>query len=417
MFAYITTLYFIFLFWHYYRRNGLDISCCIVSVYLLSSVGSIYLLENNIEYSDKQPSFIPTVIYCSMITLVSWPFYKFNSNKIRNIQKLDIRYFDIMSWMFILSFIFCIVLFYKDIIFRFSLGDQIGQLRGIDNNVETAQAKLTGVLRFLSTFTVSICSMSAVAFIMFAYSVTFLNKPLWFNILLLLSSTGCIISGILNIDRSIIVYWLMNLIFIFFMFRPYLSKRFKRILLIIAGLIIWGASIYLVNMTLSRFGDSALDSVFDYMGQSYLNFCWFWDNYNAPVRNWGLFCPVISHFFIDWGFPVGAMSFGFFVEDHVGYFVNLFYTFMGTVMLYLGQWAVIPFCIIYTLITKNINNTKSIISLQKLIYIFILSIVPYDGVILYILVDYIKAFGIIVIICLCYAMREQGIKIKLIKNN
>lgn len=322
-----------------------------------------------------------------------------------------------MSWMFIVSFLFCLVLFYNDIIFRFSLGDRVGELRGVDNNVETAQAKLSGILRFISTIAVSICSMSAVAFILFLYSISFLKKTLWFNIFLLISSCGCVISGILNIDRSVLVFWLFNIVFIFFLFRPYLSKKTKHLLLLVAGLIVWGAGMYLVNMTLSRFGNTALDSIYDYMGQSYLNFCWFWDNYEAPVTNFGLFIPLLSHFFIDWGYPVGAVPFGWFVGDRVGYFVNVFYTFMGTLIVYLGQWAVIPYCIIYFFIAKAIVKTRSSISIQHFIIIFIAALVPYDGVIAYVLVDYIKVFGIIVILLFCYAMQKPGLSRQFIINS
>ena len=104
---------------------------------------------------------------------------------------------------------------------------------------------------------------------------------------------------------------------------------------------------------------------------------------------------------IDWGAPVEPVSFGWFVESKVGYFVNLFYTFMGTVMLYLGQWAVIPYCISFTLISNKILNNKRKFGIQTLIKVFILAIIPFCGVILYLYVDYIRALGAIVILFFC----------------
>lgn len=414
MLPYLTVTYFLILFLIYYKKNGFDISCCIVGVYLITSAASIYFMDHthNPYFIGKRPTLIPSIVYCSMVTLVSRPFYRFNSNKIRDLKRMNVKIFNIMSWIFIGSFFFSLILFYKDLIFLFSLGDEVGQLRGLE--FDTAQSRLSGPLKFISTCAVAMCSMSAVSFILFLYSVTFLKKPKWFNLLLFISSCGCIISGILNIDRSVMVFWIMNMIFIFFLFKPYLSAKVKSIISFFAGFLLWGAGAYLVNMTMSRFGDNALDSVIEYAGQNYINFCWFWDHYTPPVLNFGIFIPLLSHFFIDWGFPVGAVSFGRFVQGKVGYFVNVFYTFMGTLIIYLGQWAVVPFCIIYYIITRNvIKPRRRSIGIQHFIIIFILALTPYDGVIAYPLVDYIKVFGIIVLLFFCYIIKKGGTPIKL----
>lgn len=406
MLTYFTAIYFFLLLAFYYNKNGFDIACCIISIYLFTSIGAIFLFENDVTFSNKEPSIVPTLIYCSMITLVSWPFYKFNSNKVRSLQKLNIKVFNILSWIFILSFVFSFVLFFNDIIYRIKLGDQIGALRG--ENVETAQAGLSGPLRLISTFAVAMCSMSSICIILFFYSVSFLKKSKKFNALLLTSSAGCIIAGIIGIDRSIMFYWVINFIFIYVLFKQYLSAKIKRIVSVFGIIALCGIGIYMVTMTVSRFGDGALDSVYFYMGQNYLYFCWFWDNYEAPVMNFGIFLPVLSHFFIDWGYPVSAVPFGYFVQNHVGYFVNYFYTFMGSIMLYLGQWAVLPYCIIYSIIAKAMISIKKSIGLQNLIILYILALVPYDGVILYTLVDYVKAFGIIIVFIFCRMLRRNN---------
>lgn len=407
MLTYFTATYFFLLLIYYYKKNGFDIACCIVGVYLFTSICSIFLLQTAPNFSDKEPTIIPTIVYCSMITLVSLPFYKFNSNRTRELKRINIKAFDSLSWIFISSFIFCVVLFKDDIMFRLMLGEQIGTLRG--DNIATAQAKLFGPLRLISTFAVSICTMSSVCIILFFYSVSFLKKSKYFNILLLISSTGCMVSGIIGIDRSIMFYWTINFFFIYILFKQYLSKTVKKFITLFGALVLYGVGVYMVTMTMSRFGDRSVESLIEYMGQNYLYFCWFWDNYEAPVMNFGIFIPLLSHFFIDWGYPVSAVPFGWFVESKVGYFVNYFYTFMGTIMLYLGQWAVIPFCIIYSLIAKSAMVRKKYVGVQNLIIIFILALVPYDGVILYTLVDYAKSFGIIILLTYCIMLRRKGI--------
>lgn len=407
--AYFTFIYFLSVFLYILRKRGLDVSACIIGIYMITSSISIYLLENSPYYSNKNPSFIPTIIYCSMITLVTIPFYRFNSTRIRRMPKVNIRVFNVLSWILICGFIFSILLFKDDILIRLSYGEEIGKLRGeAGGDLGTAQASLSGPLRALSSLFMTILSLSPVAFILFFYSVTYLKKKKLFNVLLFLSSFGCLIASIIGIDRSVFFYWIIDFIFIFILFRPYLTKKTRRFTSI-AGLCMFIlASIYLIMMTSSRFKGRELDSFCDYMGQNYLNFCWFWDNYEAPLINWGFFCPITSHFLdIDWGAPVSAVAFGKYVESKVGYFVNYFYTFMGSVMLYLGQWAVIPFCLIFYHISNNLLNRQSCFGIQSFIRLFILAVVPYCGVILYLYIDYIRFMAALIMLLFCYFLDKR----------
>ena len=366
-------------------------------------------MKNSIDYSDKNPSFMPSIIYCSMITLVTIPFYRFDSTRVRDFPKVNIRVFNFLSWMLIIGFVFSIFLFKDDILLRLAFGQEIGTLRGqAGSDLGTAQASLSGPFRALSSLFMTILSLSPVSFILFFYSVTFLRKKLYFNILLFLSSFGCLIASIIGIDRSVFFYWTIDFIFIYVLFRPYLSKKIKKYTAIIGTCMLSLVATYLIIMTLSRFEDRAAESFFDYFGQSYLNFCWFWDNYETPLLNWGILCPITTHFFdIDWGAPVSAVSFGLFVETRVGYFVNLFYTFMGSIMLYLGQWAVIPFCFVFYKISNSLLNKHSCFGVQTFIRIFILAVVPYCGVILYLYVDYIRFMAALIMLLFCYLLDQR----------
>ena len=318
--AYFTFIYFLLVFVYILRKRGLDVSACIIGIYMLTSIFSIYLLNNSSEYSNKNPSFIPTIIYCSMITLVTVPFYRFNSTCVRSIPKVDIKLFNILSWILIFGLVFSILLFKDDILIRLAYGEEIGKLRGeAGADLGTAQASLSGPLRALSSLFMTILSLSPVAFILFFYSVTYLKKKMYFNVLLFLSSFGCLIASIIGIDRSVFFYWIIDFIFIFVLFRPYLTNKMRKFTSV-AGLFMFiVAALYLIMITSSRFEGREFDSLCDYMGQNYLNFCWFWDNYDAPIINWGFFCPITSHFLnINWGAPVSAVSFGWFVENKVG---------------------------------------------------------------------------------------------------
>lgn len=409
--TYFVLFYFLSAFIYIVRKRGVDISACIMGIYLFTAICSVYLINSDSDYANMSPGFIPSVIYCSMITLVVRPFYLFNSNQKRELPIVNNTVFNVLSWSLIVGFVFSIILFKDDILIRLAFGQEIGQLRGESgSDLGTAQATLSGPFRALSSLFMVILSLSPISFILFFYSVTYLKKKWYFNALLFLSSLGCLIASIIGIDRSIFFYWIIDFIFIFILCRPYLSRKVKRTTIIIGSILLSVAFAYLLMMTLSRFEDRALESFFDYMGQNYLNFCWFWDNYETPIYNWGILCPVSSHFFeIDWGAPVYAVSYGHFVEAKVGYFVNLFYTFMGTIMLYLGQWAVIPFCVLFSIITNNQLNKRKQFGVQSFIRVFIFAVVPYCGVILYLYVDYITMMASLFMLVFCHYIDKKTV--------
>lgn len=410
MLAYLTFSYFLFLFLKIYKKHGLDISAVIVAVYMVSALCSVLLLsgKGGVVYTKLIPSFIPTVIYCAMITLVVYPFYKFNSNKKREFKMMNQRLFSTMAWTYIIAFFSSIILFREDLIFRFALGSEIGELRGAA--LANAQSSLSGLSRLLFNFFGVILSLSPVAFLLFLYSLSFLHKKWWFNVLLFMSSMGCIVQGIMGIDRSMTAYWMIDLVFIYVLMSPYLKRESKRIVFFLGIVAASLALAYIILMTFSRFGDNSESSVLNYLGQSYLNFCWFWDNYTPPLTNWGFFFPISNHFLgVDFGAPVAPVEFGEFIEPKVGFFVNVFYTFLGTILLYLGQWAVIPYCICFFFASKYLLG-KRVKGFHSYIRVFVVAIVPYSGFISYVFVDYIMALAAILLLVLCYFL-DRNIKL------
>ena len=91
------------------------------------------------------------------------------------------------------------------------------------------------------------------------------------------------------------------------------------------------------------------------------------------------------------------------------FFVNLFYTFMGTIMLYLGQWAVIPFCILFSIITNNQLNKRKQFGVQSFIRVFVFAVVPYCGVILYLYVDYITMMAALFMLVFCHYIDKKTV--------
>lgn len=410
MMLYLPFIYYSLLLLYILRKQGLSIAACMVGVYMVTSFLSIFLYHFTDSFEEFTISVAPAIMYCIVPTLVIWPFYRFNSNIKREISCTNTRVFDILSYIVIGCFLFSVLFYASDLLYLRNVGLDIGSLRGDEDYLARgSQSQSSGILRMISSICNAIGSMSSISLILCFYSICFMKRKAWFNALLFLSSMSCIIVGIVSIDRSIIFYWIIRLIFIFVMFIPYFSKQTRRIITISSLGILGIVGIYLIVLTLSRFGSESINSILYYFGQNYLYFCWYWDNYVPPVTNYGFFCPIISHFFLDWGYPVDAVPFGLLVSDSVGYFVNVFYTFMGSIMLYLGKSWIVPLSMVFIILTLLFIRKDNKITLYDLIFVFLWAQIPYCGVILYLYTEYVYAMGFMFVLLYCiWARRREG---------
>ena len=380
-------------------------------LYALTGLFSIILDYTNLEYAAKEVTFLPTVFYCILITSCISPFVSLRLNKkVFNELNVNMKIFNYLSYFYIASFLFSVVLFWDDMVFRLTIAD-FKEMRGADDFfMQTAQSRLSGPLRILSSIFGIFNSMSWIVLLLFFYSICFLKKTIWFNLLLLLSSTSCIILGIIGIDRSIVFYWLLLLGFSFILFYKYIPEKKKKWIFMSFSVLVGLLLLYFIAVTMSRFGDEgsnregAFDSIIEYAGQNFLNFCWFWDRFNLPSVNFSGLFPAINHFFI--GDP-SIVEYGKKLELQLGFFINYFYTFLGSWMIFVGQVGTIILVIIYTIMARMLLACKYNISLGVFMRVFIIGIVPACGVILYTYTSYMVTISAFVLYILSYYISKK----------
>ena len=125
-------------------------------------------------------------------------------------------------------------------------------------------------------------------------------------------------------------------------------------------------------MTISRFGErdsggGALGSLISYFGQSYINFCYFFDKYDLPYHHFGIVFPFTSQYIF--GVPSGGVT----IQEEMTWLshkeTGVFFTFIGQMIIGIGQfWAIImtmaySFFSFKTLGNINRKNEVDIMSL------------------------------------------------------
>lgn len=388
-------IFFAYLLFQIIRKNGFDVSACMTSIYMVSSFASIVLSYQDHDYSYDNYSTIeitllPTLIYCSTIGLCIYPFYKYNSNRRREFSPMrNAKLFDLITCAYIFVFFLLIIMFRTDLIFRFFYGN-LDELRKMayEGYLPNVVESYSGIVRFGATIFTILGEGAYFMILFFFYSICFLNKGKFFNILILISSLSPILMGFLDIDRSRTVFWILLFALAFCLFRPYIresQKAFlKTTLFVIGGL----AVCYLILVTVSRFGErdeGASGGVLVYLGQPFINFCKIWDNVWIDRFFTQRFLPVTTYF-LGGGNGGNTVDFIDKIFSATGVHVNVFFSFVGFFLVDMGHLAacVIPL-VFLGISTRHVNRyiKRRVVSLSSFIVLFALGIVIQCGIITY----------------------------------
>lgn len=303
--AYFVFIFFLILFLICFKKNGFDVSACMSLLYAISSFASILLPQFDYTYRKQEILLVPTVIYCVFTACTIYPFYLYNSNKKRPfIQLEDLKWFNIICYVFIIIFIFSLFSNFLFLEARLNAdNDELRILRGMHSSGETdiQTETYTGITRILMTAVGVLINGSMVMIAFYFYSLCFLNKRMVFNTFLLLSSMTMLISSIITVDRSKFFYWALSFLLFFLLFRPYLDKaRIKRQLLVVILPVAVAVVAYFMRVSEARFGykeAGANGMLLDYMGQPLYNVSMMWSGITRSARYLYQIMPITGDLF------------------------------------------------------------------------------------------------------------------------
>jgi hypothetical protein len=168
----------------------------------------------------------------------------------------------------------------------------------------------------------------------------------------ILASSRFIIGNIYTAGRSAVMYWLIGIAACYIFFGFVMSKKQKRKIIISIIPLLLLAVAYIVAVTMSRFGEIKNGGVsgfqgglIGYIGQPFLNFCYFWDNFTPPYTFWQNVLPVTNNIIL--GDPVhGGVQVQKKLTMLTGYDLGVFYSFIGQIQTAVGKIPAILYCII-----------------------------------------------------------------------
>lgn len=361
-----------------WTRSVLNVGAYLLSIYLFSFVGALFLPDNGAIFTFEAGSYLLLLLFFFVT-----PSLAIDSGRVWGVRLIDSTLFRCMAFVLIVSGWFSI-LYFLPVVFRLFLsGESFVILRtdmvGGETYVDAS------IYYYLASFA---SQFYPVTITLYFYSILFTNNGRAFNNLLLLSSTAYIFNVLAAVGRDGVVLWSMSFLFAFFLFKNFFTERhlkhFRRIAFLACALFL----AVFVPITISRFSilggaEAVFLSLLSYSSQQLMYF--------NEIYNSGFTFPYEpSRIFPLIGYALGFdQEGGDFLEYNRAFYeaygidINVFKTFVGDFYVYLGSsvtfWVGLFFCISSLIILRN----NGIVTLEKLIFATLLCQVPLHGVFYY----------------------------------
>lgn len=398
-------IYFSLLTFYWWKKHkGFDVCVYMSGLYTLTSFLAIIIVANDLladggilfDNYDIELNVIPTIFYCLFLTLGMLPFSMIYKKDIKTISTNNPLLIDALSCFLIFIALLNLYLV-ADSTLEILSGDlstvRSNHYEGIESPAQVKAESMPFILRFLYYFNIS----TLLSIPLFFYYMCFRKRPWWFVLLLLFSSLSMPIAGIQSADRTEVVMYGMMFITCLILFHPHLSKKLKKILRATSIPIALAALTYFVVVSDARFSKregGATTSALQYAGQGYLNFCFFWEKANTDYITAEREFPLIAHY----AFKIDNDDYRRSIRSgQQGFFMSVFATYIGDILLDLTPIGMVLWAIAYFLITIILLRWphREEYNIGELLMVFVLSIIPVFGIFYYRLMSFTYTFMVI----------------------
>ncbi len=401
---FLVVLWAVTLYLYWKKKKAIDSGFCLLSSYLVYSVFSI-LLYNNESFSDfyNEITFFPFVyLYLAMI-VTSWPVLKYDTKKIKFFPPANKLLFNSISYIIILCALLNLpsaIIHLREGLFLMFLSSTGGQelyQEMIDSGTD-AGGTISNIPSIISN------AFTNIAILFLFYHLTQKKRSKFLIIGLSISVISNIMHFLSTGQRGGVVLIILTIFITYFAIKDFLGESIKKTIRRVGLVFIVLISIPLIAITISRFAyrDTGVGGSFvDYIGQANLNF----NNYgldNGGIRYGDRTFPLFKRML---GFENVPKNFW----ERRNKYSNLhisdqyFITYVGDFTLDFGPFVAAIIMLLFSLFATyktRIRNHKFFFE-QLILLHFVMCITMQGGMELYTFSD-VQGNLRVIVVALCY---------------
>lgn len=283
----------LFLYWD--KRKRFDIYFVILATYTLIAIFGFLLINSGSRKFDLSIFNAIYLISCILIFIYPFKYAKFSK---ANISIVENKLLNWLLFIYFISGLVSLVYAIPKTLMLIALDnwkEVRNQLYADSDSVELYSNGLDrlakNIFSYLSPFGL-VMTMYQLTKTKFNVIYTFAIFLVWF------ANTYC--AATLVASRGMIVVHLVQIIIIYLVFRNNIPKRREKYIFVSAAVIGVFLAGYMIAVSQSRFGDDAGDSVFYYLGHSFLSFN---QDVMTPIHDYGY-----GKYFFKWLCPLFGIN-------------------------------------------------------------------------------------------------------------
>ena len=390
---FVPLIYFSILTYYFWQKHKvIDLAVYISGLFVITSLCCVLMVagghlsaDGGVLFDGWEPTFgvVPTVLYCGLVTLTIFPFSFIRPEKMENISNVH-RFVIYGFTLFVIAQ--GLITFY--LVGGFITDVLSGDFKALKDSYYSGDISPADAKMLTMPLPVQVMSllvfMTLLALPLFFYYSCVEKRSLWITSPLLAVSLSPVLRAILVADRTEVVHYGLMFFFCLVFFQKFITRKVRNFFVVASIPAIAVALIYFIAVSSSRFeneDEGTGGTLIEYAGQSYANFCYFYDNHNPEL------------FYIERELPV--TSFFIFKNQYVdtkgertareGFFVGVFASHVGSWLLDTGVVGAILISILYAVVCCVVigryNRTE--FDIGDVFMIFALGAVPTFGIFYY----------------------------------
>lgn len=389
---FVPFIYFSALTYYFWQKHRtFDLAVYMSLLFAFTSLCAIIMVLGNflegggvlVDGWDPEFGLLPTLTYCLLITVTIFPFSLIRPEKLQTVSNIH-RY---------LMLAFSIFIVLQGLVVFYIVGGSITDLlngdfkflkdSGYAGDMTIADAKVASMsfpIQFLYYFSF----ITLLGIPLFFYYSCIENRSLWLTMPLLIASISPVERAVMGADRTEIVHYGLMFLFSIVFFQRFIGKKVRNFLVTASIPVVILASVYVIAVSASRFDESEAGtggSIIEYAGQSYVNFCFVYDNHNPDLVYFEREFPMTHYLIFHTQYTETK-------EERTakeGFFVGIFASHIGSWFLdgsLPGSVIIsLTFALICCLVIRYYNRTS--FDIGEVFMLFILGAVPTFGIFYY----------------------------------
>lgn len=323
---------------------------CAWGGYIYYKTGAVFLFNDRVSLTVE-----PFVYLVCVLFIFFYPFLMFRVSNYTSIEIIDKKNFLKVVKILLYAEILLIILFLPSLMSAMSgnVGDNRNAIYEGESFIAIKNPLILYVYRLVG-------GLKQLCIVIAFYGFIFYRKEKIMKWFLLISIAYPVFVSLIYIMRSQILLVMLLLIYIAYMFKPFISKRiWKKSMRI--GLVSGVAGFAgMQAISVSRFGDMVWTFFFRYWGETFINFNNLLYNQLNGYTHGQCYFPTISKLL---GLPTTSNNIEKYdLIDHVcGIDGGIFYTFIGNLCIEYGEIITfiisVAFCLINIRLLKSNNGT------------------------------------------------------------